>query len=86
MIMRKSIHLILMCFIALSMFYLSRFWIYNWWSNQGLFDISWLKPGGGLLGRWLAGTPLQTFELLIWGAGVFFLLTMLEKTLQKFKS
>jgi len=86
MILHKLIGLSVISLVSLVIFYLSRFWIFKWWSRKGLFEIDSIKPSGGLLGHWLAGTPFQPFELLIWAGGVFLLLTFLQKLFQKFDS
>jgi len=65
--------------VALVLLYLSRFWFLDLWPRGGLFGIEELRPGGGLLGRWLRGTPLAPFELVIWAAGVFLVLTGVQR-------
>ena len=70
--------------VALVLLYVSRFWIFDWWGREGLFGFRELRPQGGLLGRWLRGTPLAPFELLIWVCGAFVLLTGLERLLARF--
>lgn len=61
------------------MLYLSRFWFLDLWPRQGLFGWEALRPGGGLIGRWLRGTLFAPFELLIWAVGVFLVLTWTQK-------
>ncbi len=63
--------------------YLSRFWWLRLWGRDGLFGIKDLRPQGGLLARWLRGTDLAPFELLIWVIGVFLILTILQKAYDK---
>lgn len=58
--------------------YLSRFWIFRWWGREGLFGFEDLRPGGGLLARWLRGTDFAPFELLIWVLAVFAVLTLVQ--------
>ena len=65
--------------VAAALFYISRFWDFRLWSREGLFGIEDLRPQGGLLARWLRGTDLAPFELLIWVIGAFLLLTVLQK-------
>lgn len=64
--------------LAAVFFYLSRYWFLNLWPREGLLVIGALDPRGGLLQRWLAGTDLRPFELLIWAGGVFLSLTGLH--------
>lgn len=77
--MKRIILLVLMAVLGIIMLYLSRFWIFDLWPRSGLFGWQELRPGGGLLGRWLRGTPFAPFELLIWITGVFLILTYLQK-------
>ena len=77
--MKRPLLLILMLAVALVFFYLSRFWFLDLWGREGLFGWQELRPGGGLLARWLRGTPFAPFELLIWAVGVFLILTYLQK-------
>ena len=77
--MKRVILLLLMLLVGAIMLYLSRFWFLDLWPRAGLFGVAELRPGGGLLGRWLRGTPFAPFELLIWGTGVFLILTYLQK-------
>ena len=54
------------------------------WGREGLLGLEWLQPQGGLLARWLRGTDLAPFELLIWVVGVFLILTGLQKIFDRF--
>lgn len=65
--------------VGVAMLYLSRFWVFDLWSRDGLFGVEALRPQGGLLALWLRGTVFAPFELLIWICGVFLALTWLEK-------
>lgn len=76
---RRILLLMLMFIIGAIMLYLSRFWFLDLWPRSGLFGIVELRPDGGLLGRWLRGTPFAPFELLIWGTAVFLILTYLQR-------
>jgi len=76
---RRIFWMALTLIAAAVMLYLSRFWVFDLWGRGGLFDIKELRPQGGLLARWLRGTPFAPFELLIWIGGVFAILTWLEK-------
>lgn len=77
--MKRVVLLLVVAGVAVVLFYLSRFWFLDLWPRSGLFGISELRPGGGLLGRWLRGTPLAPFELLIWAVGVFVVLTGVQR-------
>lgn len=77
--MKRIVLLVLMAVLGTIMLYLSRFWFLDLWPRAGLFGWQELRPGGGLLGRWLRGTPFAPFELLIWACGVFLILTYLQK-------
>ncbi len=76
---RRIFWLLITALIGISLLYISRFWLFDLWSRDGLFGIKALRPQGGLLALWLRGTPLAPFELLIWISGVFMALTWLEK-------
>jgi len=77
--MKRPLLLILMLIVGIIVLYLSRFWIFDLWGREGLFGWRELRPGGGLLGRWLRGTPVAPFELLVWAIGVFLILTYLQR-------
>ncbi len=77
--MKRVFLLLLMAVFGIIALYLSRFWFLDLWSRQGLFGYSDLRPGGGLLDRWLRGTEFRPFELIIWIVSVFLLLTWLQK-------
>ncbi len=77
--MKRIALLVLILLVGTIMLYLSRFWFLDLWPRSGLFGWEALRPGGGLLGRWLRGTPFAPFELLIWAIGVFLILTYLQK-------
>ena len=83
--MKRALALFGIFAIAVVMLYLSRFWIFSFWGRDGLFGIEELRPNGGLLRRWLRGTPFARFELLIWAVGVFIALTWLQKVVDLFK-
>ena len=71
--------LIFMSITGLLLLYISRFWIFNWWDRPGLFGLKQLPPQGGLLQRWLRGTDLAPYELLIWVMAGFLVLTAIQK-------
>ena len=78
--MQRVIGVTLALIILIVWLYISRFWIFDLWGRDGLFGIEALRPGGDLLRRdWLRGTMFRPYDLLIWTAGGFLLLTMLEK-------
>lgn len=79
--MKRLVLLLLVFGIGVILLYLSRFWFLDLWPRSGLFGWDALRPGGGLLGRWLRGTPFAPFELLIWVCGVFMILTYLQRGL-----
>ena len=75
---RRLIWLVITAIVAIALLYISRFWVFDLWPRPGLFGLRELPPQGGLLARWLRGTPFAQFELLIWTCGVFLVLTWLE--------
>ena len=77
--MSRIIGLILAILLAVIFLYISRFWIFDLWGREGLFGIEYLRPGGDLLRRELSGTFFAPYDLLVWAAAGFFVLTMLEK-------
>lgn len=82
---RRVVLMIVVAILGIVLLYLSRFWFADFWGRPGLLGNAQLPPGGALLGRWLRGTPLAPFELLIWACGVFVVLTWAEKLLSRFK-
>ncbi len=80
---RRLFWLAVMTLVGLTLFYVSRFWIFRLWGREGLFGIPAIRPQGGLLARWLRGTELAPFELLIWAVAVFLILTILQKVHDK---
>ena len=77
--MKRVLLLLFVALLAVVLFYLSRFWFLDLWPRSGLFGWGELRPGGGLLGRWLRGTQFAPFELLIWACGGFLILTWVQK-------
>lgn len=77
--MRKILFLLLSAVLAVILFYISRFWFLSLWPRSGLFGIEALRPQGGLLGRWLRGTELAPFELILWAILCFLVLTWAQK-------
>ncbi len=76
---RRLVSLLLVAILGAVLWYLSRFWDFQLWAREGLFGLEALRPQGGLLAHWLRGTRLAPFELVIWGMGVFLLLTLAQK-------
>ncbi len=66
--------------------YLSPFWPFELWDNEGLFGIKGLRPGGDLLSWWLRGTLVAPFDILMWVAIVFLSLTWLQGGLDRLKA
>ncbi len=77
--MSRIIGLMLAILLAVIFLYISRFWIFDLWGREGLFGVEYLRPGGDILRRELRGTPLAPYDLLVWVAGGFAVLSMLEK-------
>lgn len=80
---RRGVSLALVLLTGTALFYISRFWDFRLWGREGLFGIEALRPQGGLLAVWLRGTPLAPYELLVWGALCFAVLTLLERLLAR---
>lgn len=83
--MKRILLLATITMVAAVLLYLSRFWFLDLWPRAGLFGIQELRPGGGLLGRWLRGTQFAPFELLIWVCGGFLILTMIQNLISRLK-
>jgi hypothetical protein len=81
---RRVLSLLIVAIVTIILLYLSRFWVFDLWSRAGLFGVTELRPDGGLLARWLRGTPFAPFELLIWACGVFVVLTWVQKLYDRF--
>ena len=82
--MRRLFWMLLIIALGAAFFYISRFWDFRLWGREGLLGLEWLRPQRGLLARWLRGTDLAPFELLIWVVGVFLILTGLQKIFDRF--
>jgi len=82
--MRKILSLIIVAAAGFVLLYISRFWIFDLWDRPGLFDLKELPPQGGLLRRWMRGTNLVPFELMLWTMGGFLTLSGLEKFFSMF--
>lgn len=84
--MKRLVGMIVTALVCLILLYISRFWNFDLWSPSGLFGIKELRPNGGLLARWLRGTGLGPYELLIWATLVFLSLTYLQKAFDRLSS
>lgn len=65
--------------------YASRFWIWRFWSNDGLFGWAFLRRDGDILRRQLREAAnglglreINAFDVLIWGALAFLLLSVMQ--------
>ena len=76
--MARIFGLILAILLAIVFLYISRFWIFDFWGREGLFGVEYLRPGGDLLRRELRGTFFAPYDLLVWVAGGFIILSMLD--------
>jgi hypothetical protein len=80
--MRIVTHLLgiaIVVLLALVLLYLTRFWVFtDWWGNEGLWGFKDLSRHGDFLTRQLRGTPWQPFSLLLWLAGGFLALSLLQ--------
>ncbi|MEM9735449.1 MAG: hypothetical protein AAF908_02450, partial [Pseudomonadota bacterium] len=71
--------------LAALVYYLSRFWEWRLWPREGLFGVEGIDPRGGLGGRWLRGTDLAVFDLIVWAVGVFLVLSIVEWLVSKLR-
>jgi len=76
--MARIIGLILAILLAIVFLYVSRFWVFDLWGREGLFGIEYLRSGGDLLRRELRGTFFAPYDLLVWVAGGFVILSVLD--------
>lgn len=81
--MNRFIGMTLATVAGLILLYLSRFWNFSLWSQDGLLGVKELRPNGGLLARWLRGTEFGPFELIIWAVLVFLTLTYLQRLIDR---
>ncbi|MEO0328728.1 MAG: hypothetical protein AAF217_09040 [Pseudomonadota bacterium] len=82
--MKRVTGLIIALIAGALLFYTSRFWIFSLWDRPGLFGSASLPPQGGLVQRWLRGTDLAPFELLLWAICAFLMLTILQNLFDRF--
>ena len=81
---KRIIGLMIAALAGIVLLYLSPFWPFDLWGREGLFGIEALRPGGDLLSRWLRGTMLAPFDVLIWVVAVFLSLTWMQQGLDRF--
>lgn len=77
--MKTALAVVLVLCVTVALFYVSRFWPFDLWSRQSWLAQIGLRPQGGMLQVWLRGTNFSQFELLIWGAASFLILSWTEK-------
>lgn len=71
--------------LAAILLYVSRYWQFNLWAQDGLFGIQSLRPNGDLLRDLLGGTGLRPFDILIWAIGAFLFLTAVQSIVDRLK-
>lgn len=81
----RILGLVIATVMGATLYYVSRFWDWSLWPREGLFGVEALRPQGGLVGRWLRGTDLTEYELLIWAIGAFVVLSLLQWLFDLFK-
>ncbi len=71
--------------LAAALLYVSRFWTWRFWGNDGLFGQQALGPGGDQLRRGLgqgAGAlgvwELNAFDVLVWALAIFVVLSLIQ--------
>lgn len=80
--MRTALSVLVVVAVAIALFYISRFWPFDLWTRQSWLAQIGLRPQGALLQSWLRGTSFAQFELLIWVAASFLILSWTEKLVQ----
>ena len=81
---RKTLRVALVVFVAAALLYISRFWPVELWGRQSwLNQILGLRPGGDMLVRWLRPIGLAEFTLLIWAGIAFLALSLTEAVCQR---
>ena len=71
--------------LAAILFYVSRYWPFDFWGREGLFGVKALRPNGDLLRSWLGGTMLRPFDIVIWAIGAFLFLSAIEAIADRLK-
>ena len=84
--MRLILQLLVVVLASTVLLYISRFWPFEWWGRKHALAELGLRPDGNLLRFWLRGTPLASFDVVIWILISFPVLSFAEKVCQKLKS
>ena len=75
----RAVGITLAAALAVIIAYASRFWPWpGFWSAEGAFGVPWLHPNGEWVRRFLRGTMFARFDVLVWGALAFLLLSLAE--------
>ena len=82
--MTRVIGMALAVLLAACAWYASPWWPFRWWDREGLLGIQALRPQGDIAASLTRGTPLAPHELILWGIGVFLLLTAIQKVWTRF--
>ena len=81
--MTRAIGTALALVLAVVAWYASPWWPFSLWGREGLFGFELLRPQGDIAASLSRGTPLAPHELILWGIGVFLILTFLQKVWTK---
>lgn len=76
--MRRIAGILIATVFAVAIVYTSRYWIWQFWPRGGVWGIELLRPQGGLVRQALRGTPLATFDILLWALGWFAVLSLFQ--------
>ena len=71
--------------LAAILLYVSRYWLFDLWSREGLFGVEYLRPNGDLMRAWLGGTIWQPFDIVIWAIFAFLLLSIVQAIADRLK-
>ncbi|MEM8774077.1 MAG: hypothetical protein AAGF53_03535 [Pseudomonadota bacterium] len=77
--MRRVLQISIVLIVATVLLYISRFWPFELWGRRSFLGELGLRPGGGMLRRWLRGTQFVQFELIIWVTGSFLALSITDR-------
>lgn len=77
--MRRGFGLFFALILIALLAYLSRFWVFGWWGRDGLLGVEALRPGGDLWRGWMGDLGLGAFDIVLWAAAAFAVLTLAEK-------
>lgn len=83
--MRLILQILIVLIAATVLLYISRFWPFEWWERKSFLAESGLRPDGNMLRIWLRGTPVASFDLVIWILICFPVLSVVEKICQLFR-